>query len=677
MSFSPWKRTVTNDVGNIVPSASVEVRRTADNSLASLFSDAGTTPITNPFQASAVTAEAEFYAQPDRYTVSISLGGDSTTEVIDLVDSRENLTFPTRASFVSWVSGGGISPVGTVITDGTVSYRYQQGATVISDLLNWVPFSSVSPEHWAVNTTPGTTDMQAAVVSAFSYANTNDLTVIALSEYLTTASVPNFHTARKDGPGSYRRGTDVWRANPAGVETNIVYVDNSNLASNDGLSSSQSTTILQAFNIMRGIGDKAQDGTWRIQITSDLTSSGVTPTDLPAFRNRLEIWGMAANNQSVPTTVWDGAAATQNYAIRIDWSYPSSNVFLHFKDIKFENWNNTSLSGGIVVWASGNVLADNIHTNNCSIGDWYRQCYVRATNGRRDNAATYGTGIQYGASGNVGDLSGGGVTYTNCGECINTGRSSTCYIQGSDLSGDVLIGVSRNGRIRTQGNQFRAWTNSVVFAQAVGVWTPDNSQGSPDTYIMTPTEAAPVFRAESGSVHSLIQRLSGDRHTYNSGATFATVTGASGTQTLLSALPGVSDGDFVPFRLPNWALYSPSFIMRVEIQFTLTANSGGLFTMNGSSASSILGSINIPTNASARSGKIIMDVTNRAGVSTGRYSCQAFLSTGVLVSVGSTASLNSSAIRSASEAVNNFRLYFTPSSNDTVTITDMNTYFWV
>ncbi len=494
-------------------------------------------------------------------------------------------------------------------------------------------------------------------------------------DYLTTASIANFHDVKHLGPGRIKRGSDTWYITPTGTQTNIIYVGSPNLNANDGLSSSEATNISTAFSRMRGIGDKAQNGQWRIQmLAGTFTSSGISLPVMPAFRNRLQVWGADVALTAVPTTIWDGAASAPNYAIRGDWSNNVASVFLHFKNIKFINWDNTDLSGGIVIWAAGDVLSENIHADNCSIGEWYRQCYVRSIYGTISNAATYGVAVQYGASGNIGNLSGGGKTFTNCADCVSIGRNTTAYIQGCDLSGANLISVTRNSRIRTQGNTFRAWTNSAVYAQAVGVWTPDNGQGAPDTYVMTPTDSAPVMRCENGSVHTLIHRFDGSINSFNSNGSVATISGASGVQTALSTAPGVVAGDFTPARVPAWWAYSPTASLDVEIFIILAANAGGTLALHGNTpnATGKLAEITIPAIASARSGKVRLKFLQRPGASSGRYLCE-YITTGGFVGFGSSSSsnLDTSSVRSPSEGVLNFRLYWTPADNNETKFADM------
>ena len=85
--------------------------------------------------------------------------------------AQEYAGFNTRPDFVTWAVTKG--PVyGTIISAAGLSYRYIGTGTLISDLPGWVPFGKVFPDHWAENTTPGTTDMGPAIASALSYTGT-------------------------------------------------------------------------------------------------------------------------------------------------------------------------------------------------------------------------------------------------------------------------------------------------------------------------------------------------------------------------------------------------------------------------------------------------------------------------------------------------------------------------
>lgn len=79
---------------------------------------------------------------------------------------EENQNFATRASLVSAISNGFIPVNGETYFAGGLSYLGKTGATTIPDLPGLIPNGDVTPDHWAENTTPGTTDMRAAIASA-------------------------------------------------------------------------------------------------------------------------------------------------------------------------------------------------------------------------------------------------------------------------------------------------------------------------------------------------------------------------------------------------------------------------------------------------------------------------------------------------------------------------------
>jgi hypothetical protein len=169
MALGSFNATIVNSSGDIVPGAEIEVRRTSDNALANLFSDASRTAITNPFNAHAVTAFAQFFAERDTYTVAASTGAGTVTWTVDVTPSSDGATYaPTRAEaillnvpaaqdilFVR--SSAGL----LAYVDGTVGV-----ALTTSGGRTWVPSGDATPEHWADNTIHGTTDMTSGLIAA-------------------------------------------------------------------------------------------------------------------------------------------------------------------------------------------------------------------------------------------------------------------------------------------------------------------------------------------------------------------------------------------------------------------------------------------------------------------------------------------------------------------------------
>lgn len=73
MAFAAYNYLITDDSGNVVTGASIEVRRESDNVLATLYSDrAGASPIANPFTDS--TGTGRFHAAGAAYKVTATKG---------------------------------------------------------------------------------------------------------------------------------------------------------------------------------------------------------------------------------------------------------------------------------------------------------------------------------------------------------------------------------------------------------------------------------------------------------------------------------------------------------------------------------------------------------------------------------------------------------------------------
>lgn len=79
-------------------------------------------------------------------------------------------SFATRAALVTWAGSNTLSDGECVLADGLV-YKGSTGATDITDLSGIVPVAPVYPNHFADNTTPGTTDMTAAIEAAQAYTS--------------------------------------------------------------------------------------------------------------------------------------------------------------------------------------------------------------------------------------------------------------------------------------------------------------------------------------------------------------------------------------------------------------------------------------------------------------------------------------------------------------------------
>lgn len=87
------------------------------------------------------------------------------------LSTGSNGNFPTRFALTTYVAdkiAAGDPPFddGTIVTDGTVLYLSETGASDISDLPGLVPFGRVQPDHFGPNSTPGTTNVTTYMQSA-------------------------------------------------------------------------------------------------------------------------------------------------------------------------------------------------------------------------------------------------------------------------------------------------------------------------------------------------------------------------------------------------------------------------------------------------------------------------------------------------------------------------------
>src|SRR5262245_58153681 len=89
-----WQATIVDEKGNVLPSASIEVRSEATGLIVSVYSDpAGTVPLGNPFLADS-QGYAFFHAAVDTYKITATSG--ATTRIWRFVDLPGVLRASTR-----------------------------------------------------------------------------------------------------------------------------------------------------------------------------------------------------------------------------------------------------------------------------------------------------------------------------------------------------------------------------------------------------------------------------------------------------------------------------------------------------------------------------------------------------------------------------------------------------
>src|SRR5262245_32025138 len=124
MVLARWQRTITDNSGNVLPSASVQVNNEVGGGLASLFSDrAGATPIGNPFTADS-TGFAAFHVAGGSYSITATSGSFSKQwryVGIGLASETDGGTFSTTADMTvtgTWNFAGGTATTYPITVTG-------------------------------------------------------------------------------------------------------------------------------------------------------------------------------------------------------------------------------------------------------------------------------------------------------------------------------------------------------------------------------------------------------------------------------------------------------------------------------------------------------------------------------------------------------------------------------
>lgn len=256
-----WART---SAGSIIAGAAVEVRRVADNSLATLYTDAGGgTGVSNPFTTEA-DGSYEFYTEPDRYNVLVGTGLSQETVPLDLTDGRAQVPWPSRAQAVADIAGGFEAADGTIKSDGTVQYVASAGETAISDMPGWLPFGQRRPAHDGLTATisiPSDVSTLQAAVDRYGSDPVDSITLSIEAGHMPTSGIVVSN-------GDYSKYT----VTSAAQATAFLYVTGS-------ISVTNGETITQATSGATGTVESAT-GSTRILLLSDVSGTFDTSNQL-------------------------------------------------------------------------------------------------------------------------------------------------------------------------------------------------------------------------------------------------------------------------------------------------------------------------------------------------------------------------------------------------------------
>lgn len=152
MTLAVWQRTIVTAAGDAIPNAEIEVFVAGTLTNASLFADAaGTTPLTNPFNATGA-GFAQFYVAPGQYDITASGGGSSITWDDVRLDGGGNVVFTSRAQAIAARVPAPVVTIAVLHAGVWCHYERDASGTALTtaDGQNWKPADGmpVTPEHF-------------------------------------------------------------------------------------------------------------------------------------------------------------------------------------------------------------------------------------------------------------------------------------------------------------------------------------------------------------------------------------------------------------------------------------------------------------------------------------------------------------------------------------------------
>jgi len=560
--------------------------------------------------------------------------------------------------------------------------RYRAAwAAASGDGAGWAPMGNVWVGHFEENSDTRPVDMTRPLQNAVAWCAARNVPLHWQngSIYPVNDNIPDIHNVTHVGQGRVVvDGKYSYHINPLGTDTQINHVSPAGSSANDGMSPLHPSTINAVWGRMKLVNSGADGGRYRIQMAAGTyTETGVVIADWPYFRNELEIFGPPAEG-GVPTAIWDGTGNSQWAAIRGGLTNSESGFLnLYLKDIKFINSGEAGFDSAVLYWYNGRIKAENLHAENIIRPFDYRGIRLDQFGGTIANA---GMGIRanYQCNSNIGGLRPGeSITFDTCDVGVSISRGGIAYIENCVFTGASShnITVSQYARMRTQRNTFGGFSVSAI-RNDNGIWDGPKSADLSETYPSL-SEGAPAYSAQgTASIQNIAvlgQRFMHVRSGRTGGTNTFSISGRKGQLLLSDADHGGSD--WVPLRLPAYTLYSPTLVLEVEMELAFTgAHGGGLLALHGQGSGSgvKLAELEIGSRDDFARGTVRMKFINNPGRSSGSYEC-VWTATGDFNN-NDSAQLDNPAIRSSSDKLLLFRLYWTPRGPEEAVFSNLVTY---
>ncbi|AND75138.1 hypothetical protein pf16_215 [Pseudomonas phage pf16] len=238
----------------------------------------------------------------------------------------------------------------------------------------------------------GVTSNQAGIVAAVAAAKSSGASLHwPAGTYVSTASIPDFHSVRHTGPGVVKRGTNLFSISQFDSAMNTLFVSTSGLTTNDGLSSTEAMLSPNAAVNLWGAKYAATAcGPWKIKIAAGTYFESIIAQGYQSNKEIFLEGEYDAVNQ-VPLTIMDGSVGATNSGI-IFTTYG----WVNCKWILCQNFTTVG-AGGFNIGNYGRMTIDTCHAyNNNLVGFSAAQaadlriigrCYIKPS--------ANGTGVTY------------------------------------------------------------------------------------------------------------------------------------------------------------------------------------------------------------------------------------------------------------------------------------------
>lgn len=306
--------------------------------------------------------------------------------------------------------------------------------TIEAEVDGYIAYFNVLTAFGAVG--DGITDSQTAIEDAVAYCQSSGNPLYWPDGlFISTATVPGFHSIQHKGTGAIKRGTDTFYPDPDVSQANKLYLSPAGNDANDGLTAAQPMSTMQAvLNYLKNYGPVLK-GSWTIQLAAGTYNAAAQLASLRSINDVVIRGPSVGGHPNAPTAIIDGTGVVSN---SVGW-YFQFYMKLAIHDVKFQNW--VSVVGdayGLCVDGMCQLYMNNCHFYNCRYAgvsiDNLSQ--VRMQGGIVDGCLFSGVRLYSQVSASIGyngSLTGDSTEIKNCGVGISGRVSSRVHVDYANI----------------------------------------------------------------------------------------------------------------------------------------------------------------------------------------------------------------------------------------------------